>query len=268
MHSLSTPAYLRRIAYDGPTTPSAATLRALHVAHLRAVPFENLDIHLGRPIVLDEARLTEKIVGERRGGFCYELNGAFAGLLEALGFRVTRLSAEVARGDGTFGPDFDHLLLRVDLDEPLLADVGFGDLFLEPLRLTQGVQEQAGRAFRLDREGDHQVLLQCDDGQWSPQYRFTLVPRELRDFASMCHFHQTSPESHFTHKRVCTLATLEGRITLTEERLIVTANGARNETPITGEDEFRRALRDRFGIAIDGANPVRPMIDLGTASSG
>src|SRR5919199_4974405 len=110
-------AYLERINYHGPLDPSAETLRELHVAHLLAVPFENLNIGMGWPIVLDESALFDKIVVQRRGGFCYELNGLFAALLRALGFHVTMLSAAVARRDGSFGPDFDHMALLVTLEE-------------------------------------------------------------------------------------------------------------------------------------------------------
>ena len=107
-------AYLSRIGYRGTLEPSAATLHALQQAHLLAVPFENLDIHLGRPIVLDQTALFDKIVARRRGGFCYELNGLFAVLLRELGFEVTLLSAGVARASGGFGPEYDHLTLLVD----------------------------------------------------------------------------------------------------------------------------------------------------------
>jgi N-hydroxyarylamine O-acetyltransferase len=107
------PAYLQRLNYTGPLTSSAETLRALHQAHLLAVPFENLDIPLGRPIIPEEAALFRKIVEEGRGGFCYELNGLFAALLRELGFKVTLLSARVARAEGGFGPEFDHLTLLV-----------------------------------------------------------------------------------------------------------------------------------------------------------
>ena len=134
-------AYLARIGFLGPTPHSAETLRALHVSHMRTVPFENLDIWLGRPIVCDQERFLHKIINLRRGGFCYELNGAFAALLRALGFSVTLLSGRVAREDGTASPEFDHLALRVDLEEPWLADVGFGDSFLEPLRLKPDVEQ-------------------------------------------------------------------------------------------------------------------------------
>jgi len=106
-------AYLDRIDYRGPLEPTAETLQALQVAHLLAVPVENLNIGMGWPIVLDQEALFEKIVVRRRGGFCYELNGLFAALLRALGFEVTMLSAGVARAAGGFGPEFDHLTLLV-----------------------------------------------------------------------------------------------------------------------------------------------------------
>src|ERR1041384_7192098 len=114
-------AYLKRINYNGPRTPTAETLRALQVAHLRTAPFENLSIHAGEPIVLDEDALFTKIVDGRRGGFCYELNGLFAGLLRALGFDVAMLSAGVGRAAGGFSPGFDHMTLMVTLAERWLV---------------------------------------------------------------------------------------------------------------------------------------------------
>jgi N-hydroxyarylamine O-acetyltransferase len=190
-------AYLRRIRYTEPLLPgirrpsidhpSIDLLRSLHRAHLFAVPFENLDISPGREIVCDEARILYKIVNEHRGGFCYELNGAFAALLRALGFRVTLLSGRVARRDGSHSPEFDHLTLCVDLVEPWLADVGFGDCFLEPLRLEPGIEQpQNGRIYRLTSgttpiEGafDLEVMVKAE---WKKEYSFTLQPRARQLF--------------------------------------------------------------------------------------
>jgi N-hydroxyarylamine O-acetyltransferase len=125
-------AYLERIGYRGPTRPSVEVLQRLHTRRLLSVLFENLDIHLDRPIVLSEVAFFDKINEHRRGGFRYELNGFFATLLEGLGFRVSMLSARVARKDGGFSPDFDHMTLLVRLKERWLADVGFRDLFTGP----------------------------------------------------------------------------------------------------------------------------------------
>ena len=154
---MDTAAYLARIGYSGPLDADAQTLRALQRAHLLTVPFENLDIARKREIVVDQERSAAKIVGERRGGFCYELNGAFAALLQSLGFRVTLLSARVPRKDGSDGPEYDHLALRVDLEQPWLADVGFGDSFLTPLLLEMDTEQKQedGRVFRIiRRHGD------------------------------------------------------------------------------------------------------------------
>ncbi len=246
-------AYLARIGYSGPADRSPETLRQLHVAHLYTVPFENLDIHLGRKISCDVERFLRKIIEFRRGGFCYELNGAFAFLLEELGFRITLLSARVAREDGTASSEFDHLVLRVDLDEPWLADVGFGDSFLEPLRLEMEEEqsESSGRTYRIIKVGDVRILQRkLDDGAWKPQYQFTVQPRQLAEFEPRCQYQQTSPESHFTHQRICTLATPEGRITLSDLMWIQTIHGQRRERLLRDEEEWRRVLRKDFGITL------------------
>lgn len=245
-------AYLDRIRYDGPRTPSAETLRRLHVAHLRTVPFENLSIHWGEPIVLDDGALFEKIVTRRRGGFCYELNGLFAALLRELGFPVAMLSAGVARPDGTFSPEFDHMALQVDLEERWLADVGFGESFREPLRLDSRAEQVEGRvAYRIDPSGDGRLILarRGEDGTWKPEYRFGLRPYVYADYAEMCRFHQTSPDSHFTRNRICSLATPDGRVSLSGMKLITTRDGHREERELADDQEYAEALGRYFGIA-------------------
>jgi N-hydroxyarylamine O-acetyltransferase len=257
-------AYLDRISYRGPLEPTAATLRGLHRAHMLAVPFENLDIHLSQPIVLDQASLFDKIVRRRRGGFCYELNGLFAALLRQLGFDVTLLAAGVSRGDGQFGPEFDHLTLLVRPPRQngaaeagsFLADVGFGDSFREPLVFAEGVEQPQGdRSYRLERKpgssGERWTLHERSGGKWSPQYRFALTPRQLTQYAEMCLYHQTSPDSHFTRRQTCSLATPAGRVTLSDMRLIVTEHGVRTEHALSSADEHRSMLREHFGIDLD-----------------
>ena len=292
-------AYLTRIGYTGPRTPDATTLAALHHAHILAVPFENLDIGLGRPITLDLPSRYAKIVTRRRGGFCYELNGLFAWLLQQLGYGVTLLSAGVYGGDGAPGPDYDHLTLLVRCPgdpTPWLADVGFGEGFREPLRLdVADAQTRHGRQYRLaphpgphpgphpnplpegegeevrplspwersgeglhvsplapwERSGEGGRWLYCEGdraGGWTPRYWFTLTPRRFADFAAMCQWQQTSPESHFTRRRVCSLATPEGRVTLADMTLIVTERGERHETPVADAAEYHHLLRERFGV--------------------
>jgi len=244
-------AYLARIGYCGSLTPTAETLRQLQVAHLLSVPFENLSIHAQQPVVLEDDALFAKIVERRRGGFCYEVNGLFAALLRALGFNVAMISAGVARGDGTFGPPFDHMALLVTLDERWLVDVGFGDSFLEPLRLDlREAQVQGERAYRIDTEGDVFTLMQLDaakDG-WQPRYRFTDQIYSYPDYAGMCQYHQRSPQSTFPQRRICSLATPDGRVTLSGMQLIITRHGVREERLVADETEYAALLGQYFGI--------------------
>jgi len=259
--------YLDRIHFPAQASsdfpqPSLQTLRALHEAHLLAVPFENLSIHYGQPIILQEDALFNKIVRQRRGGVCYELNGLFAWLLRQLGFQVTLLSAGVANDSGNFSPEFDHLTLLVhQLDgADWLADVGFGDSFRQPLRFEAEVEhaEADGRKYRLQRKDDESeehtkceywILQQFRDEKWESQYRFTLRLHQLTDFTERCHYQQTSPESHFTQKRICSLATPTGRISLSDLRLITTIDGKREERVLQPE-EYEGMLAEMFGVVL------------------
>jgi N-hydroxyarylamine O-acetyltransferase len=244
-------AYLERINVPGPVTADAAGIRMLHRAHQLAVPFENLSIHLGEHIALDEAGLVEKIVRNRRGGFCYELNGAFALLLEALGARVTRFAARVHDGC-KFSPPFDHLALAVrpaDGSGPWLADVGFGSHSVYPLLLASRIEQQdpGGRFLLADAsDGDVDVL---KDGL--PQYRIEQRPRQLGDFIPTCWWQQTSPSSHFTHSTICSRLTEDGRISVSERTLIRTVSGVRTEEQLAGDDALLAAYRDHFGVVLD-----------------
>jgi N-hydroxyarylamine O-acetyltransferase len=237
-------AYLRRIGLV-PAAAAAPTLDELQLAHLVAVPFENLSIHAGEVIQLDAGWLHDKIVTRRRGGFCYELNGLFAELLLALGHRVDRLAARVYGDDGALGIPFDHMCLRVD--DVWLVDVGFGDSFIRPLRLDdRGAQHDGRRAFRITDVGPDARILE-DAG--TPAFRFTLAPFTLAEFAPGCTYHTTSPDSHFTQRRVVSRLTPDGRLTLRDDRLITTdAAGAKTETPIADRDAWRALARERFGL--------------------
>jgi N-hydroxyarylamine O-acetyltransferase len=244
--------YLRRIGAERPPEPDAEALARLHQAHLLAVPFENLSIGWGEPIDLDPALFFRKVVEERRGGGCFELNALFAWALGELGFEVDLLSARVRREGGGFGPDLDHMCLRVRANGvDWLADVGFGDSFRRPLRLAPGVSHPEGRrTYALRGEGAELELSRREaGGPWEPQYRLAPVARRLEEFAAMAEFHQSSPEGPFTRRRLCTVATADGRVTLTDTALVRTAlGGDRVETPIASEAEWDLALRTHFGI--------------------
>jgi N-hydroxyarylamine O-acetyltransferase len=243
-------AYLRRIGADRPQVLDETALAGLHRAHLMTVPFENLSIHLGEAISLADGDLISKIVTRRRGGFCYELNGAFALLLEALGADVVRVAARVY-GNG-LGPPFDHLALVVRLpegNERWLADVGFGSHSSYPLRydIRQEQDDPGGQFMLSDAEyGDLDVL---KDGQ--PQYRIESRERVLADFIPTCWWQQTSPQSHFTQNTVCSRLTANGRITLSGRTLITTSGGRRTEQEMDSDAAVLAAYRDQFGISLD-----------------
>ena len=256
-------AYSARIGVNGPLPPTATTLRRLHHAHMLAVPFENLDIHWGRPIVLEEGRLFEKLVTRHRGGFCYEQNGLFAAVLRKLGFTVDLLEARVGTNSWEDGLPWDHMTLRVTLEERWLVDVGFGDGFREPLLLDEaGPQTREEGTWRVQHDGcEGKHSSRTESGDWKIEYRFRLRPRQLADFTPGCEHHQNSPESHFTQQRVCSLATKTGRITLSDRRLVVTegfparasasdktGDARRQEQDLVDEVEFQQVLRERFGI--------------------
>lgn len=250
-------AYLARIGAERPTSPSEEALRDLQVAHLTAVPFENLSIHLGEPIELREDALFDKIVSRRRGGFCYELNGTFGELLRALGYRVSLLSARVFDGERP-GPPFDHLVLRVDVEEPWLVDVGYGRFCDHPLRLDhEGDQHDPTGVFSMVRHGEYGDIDVVQDG--SLEYRVDPRPYELRDFAPTCWWHQTSPKSHFTRSLACSRRTDDGRVTLSGRTLIETsAAGERKERDLGSDADVLAAYQTYFGMTLDRVPELVP----------
>jgi len=244
-------AYLERIGIaesDRPERPDVDFLRRLHRAHLHTVPFENLSIHLGEDIPLETGALFDKIVTRRRGGYCYEVNGALAALLRSLGYRVSLLAARVHGGPSGFGP-LSHLALRVDIDEPWLVDVGFGRNPELPLRIDErGEQNDVGGVFRIEStdEGDLDVYR---DG--SVLYRIEQRPRELDDFKAAHWYKRTSPESHFTKSPFATLFTDQGIITLAGRRLITTEGTTRREEEFESDEQVLAAYRKHFGLVLD-----------------
>jgi len=243
---------LKRIGYNGPTEPTLDNLRALQNAFLLKVPFENLDIHLGRQIRLSSQSIYKKIISQKRGGFCYECNILFFDLLSRIGFQVEFLSARMVQGN-TVGPEYDHMVLLVHLEHDYLADVGNGQSCREPLRIDgANMATSEGYAYRVGTH-DKGCALYCQqsDAAWSPRFLFTLTSRDQAEFSDMCHYHQTSPNSVFTQQRLVTIATPEGRVTLTDMRLSIAKGAEKQERVATSEDEYFEILNQNFGIVID-----------------
>ena len=245
--------YLKRLGITGPIEPTTENLRLLHSSHLDKVPFENLDILLGKTIELSQPRLYEKIVTDHRGGFCYELNGLFYWLLSSLGYDVSMLAARVYNGT-EFGLTFDHMLLLVrGFEEPLLVDVGFGDSFREPLILNSKMQHQASGSFQLTEDNDGFTINKSKGGaKAEPDITFDLTNYQLSDFEGMCTYQQTSEQSFFKQKSLCTIPTASGRMTISKDRLITSSllTGQKQEKTIESEGELRQLLREHFGISL------------------
>jgi N-hydroxyarylamine O-acetyltransferase len=254
-------AYLSRLGVSPPSAPTWEALVELHRAHLTRVPFENLDIGLGRPIRLDHESLVRKVLTDGRGGYCYELNGLFATLLTTLGFAADLLSARVSTAGGGVTEEFDHLALLVTsplLPRTHLVDVGFGDAFLEPLPLEDGFGRQEGDKTVGLARGDAGTWAYCEDhgSGWEAQYLFSTRPRRLTEFEDRNRWQQTSPESQFTRRRVASRVTEAGRVTLTvspgKRQLITTEDGVRSERDVS-DAEVAGLLERSFGIRLDDA---------------
>ena len=251
VEQLDQDAYLSRIAYKGDLTPTAETLRRLHRAHAAAIPFENLDIVLGRGVSLETDAMQEKLLRHERGGYCFEHNLLFAALLERLGYRVRRLAARVQPGKP--GPR-THMLLIVEADgTKWLADVGFGAALLEPVRFgDDAVSHQGGWTYGLQRGEDGVWLLRSStsDG-WSDLYGFTLEPQRPIDYVVHNYYTATHPDSPFVGQVVAITTTPEVRNTLRGRELTITRPDGFTESRDLAESEFASILQRMFGIVLE-----------------
>jgi len=246
--------YLERIGFHEKALPTTGVLEALQKNHLLRIPFENLDIHYKVPIELPLDRIFEKVVIRRRGGFCYELNGLFYALLDSIGFNVKMISARVFNQDQQiFSPEFDHLAIIAEIDsEEYLVDVGFGEFAFCPLKVELNtIQMDERGSFMIDKH-DHLYykVAKLVGNDWVPEYMFTLKKRGLNEFGEMCYYNQTSPLSHFTQNRFCSLPTKNGRITVTGSKIKITELDRVTELPVSNDAEFVNALREYFHIQI------------------
>lgn len=243
--------YLKRIAVvENDIEPTFENLKLLQRQHLLNVPFENLDIHWKCPILLNTNKFYKKIIGDKRGGFCYELNGLYNELLKEIGYKTKIISARVSSGKD-FGAEYDHLALLTEIDgEEFLTDVGFGDLTADPLLFVLDEEQTDNTGiFKIRKhEGEYFEVIKKNSDEWKSEYIFKNLERDLQEFAGMCNFHQTSPESHFTSGKVCSLMTNDGRKTLTDKKFIETINGEKRETEVNSEDDFYQILKREFSI--------------------
>jgi N-hydroxyarylamine O-acetyltransferase len=243
-------AYFERIGYSGDSSPSRATLDALHLAHATHIPFENLDILLGRPIRLDLESLQAKLVRDRRGGYCFEHNRLFAAVLETLGFDVTMLAARVRFGASSVLPR-THMLLRVDVDgESLLADVGFGifGLFV-PVALDEpGESRQFAWTYRIAREAGLYVPQLHSDGAWADLYAFTLEPQSPADYEMANYYTSTHPSSRFVQGPIAQRSAPDVRRTLRDRDYSEYRGESVTQRTLRDDDELLEVLGDEFEL--------------------
>jgi N-hydroxyarylamine O-acetyltransferase len=250
--------YLARIGYDGPRAATPAALADLHEAHALAIPFENLDIQLGRPIRLAEESLVDKLVTQRRGGYCFEQNGLLAAALEALGFGVVRLAARVRLGATQLLPR-THMLLEVEAGGlPYIADVGFGvDGLYRPIPLHPGEYESAGDHYRIEASDGVYVLSAERAGSWLELYAFTREPHHAVDFELASWYTSTHPQSRFVTTLTAQRLEPGRRSRLRDRELVVTENGQETRAEIASPEELVDVLAHRFGLEFPAGTRFR-----------
>jgi N-hydroxyarylamine O-acetyltransferase len=237
--------------------PALETLQRLQRQALLSLPFENLDIHLGRPILLDHTAIYLKIVVGDRGGFCYELNECFYQCLKALGYDIDRLEGRVVIGGP--GAPFDHQCALVRLDGVRWwVDIGFGDSTLVPLDLDRRDEQTDGRSrFKIEEaEGFFEISRQMEPGKWTKMLKLNSAPQDWDRFADRCQWQQHAPDSAFVRKRVCTRATETGRITLAGNTL-KRVDRKTVETPVE-EDRYTAILAKHFGMTLVAPTWTKP----------
>ncbi|MBI1279441.1 MAG: hypothetical protein GC179_15030 [Anaerolineaceae bacterium] len=243
--------YFKRIQYTGNVKPDLATLTAIHRGHLLHIPYENLDIHRDCPVTTDGEQIYEKIVKRHRGGWCFEMNGLLAWVLQEIGFNVTMLSSFVGREktEPTPAGVGDHLILRVELDQPYLADVGFGNGIFEPIPLSEGSFQQGFLTYKLAQENNRWWFTNQIYG--GPGFDFDLKSHQLSDFAGQSTRLQTSPESGFVKTTVCMRFTPDGGMFILRGAVLrrITAEGAHDQT-IDSRADYERVLNEYFDLKL------------------
>jgi N-hydroxyarylamine O-acetyltransferase len=259
--TLDLAAYLERIGYRGPVEPTRGVLDELHLGHVTKIPFENLDILLGRPIRLDVESLQRKLVRDRRGGYCFEHNTLFAAALEEIGFGVTRLAARVRFG--TRGVTArTHMVLRVEADgEGRLADVGFGaGSILRPMPIDPGREvDQFGWIFRLADEDGTRVLQARRPSGWTDLYAFTFEPQYAVDYELANHYTSTHPSSPFTRTLTAQLSSPKRSLILRGRKLIEETPFGENVSEV-GVDELLGVLAERFTLEFPEGTRFEPIV--------
>ncbi len=247
--SLKLHRYLRRIGYGGPLSATKLTLHNLHRHHALAIPFENIDVQLGTVPSLDHDAIFDKLVVRERGGWCFEMNLLFAWVLRQIGIRADVIGATVNRSKAVEGAAINHVALLVHLDQPYLADVGFGNGFLMPAPLTEGTFNDGRFDFKLTCHGNYWRFYNHRDN--GATYDFSGDPIEQDAIEAANLSLATSDDSPFVQTLVVSRLTDNGVTTLTNTALREYTQAAIHEETAASSEAFARILRDRFALTID-----------------
>lgn len=250
--TLDLPAYLARVKYAGDLGPTAGVLSRLHEAHTTSVPFENLDVYLGKGIRIDLPSIQAKIVQARRGGYCFEQNTLFAAVLEKIGFKVTRLGARVRMGTSRILPR-THMTLKVEADgQSWLCDVGFGWAGLvRPIPFIEGqIFQQGAWQFRFKREGEFWVMESVIGRDWQDQYLLSYEPQLPSDYEMANYMTSTHPESRFVLTVTAQLSGLECRRIVKNREYIINRGGEHTTTRLPDDAALLEVLTREFGIVL------------------
>lgn len=243
--------YLKRMDVNKPVDVGIDSLSWLQSQHMLTIPFENLDVINGVRIPLDVEAYYNKIIPQSRGGFCYELNGLFYWLLGELGYSNYLIACTVQSGEDEWAIEESHASQIVELDQPYLVDVGFGDSARIPLPLNGEEKKDISGSFRvIQLEDDFYHKQKKVDGEWVSSYRFLNKAKQLNEFEEVCNYVQTSPESHFTQGRFITIATPNGRRTLIKNTLTITEDNVKRKEEVE-ESDVQELLEDKFDIMIN-----------------
>lgn len=255
--------YFQRIGYQGPTQPTLALLRQLVYLHTQTIPFENIDVLLGKPVQLEPEAIVNKLVGARRGGYCFEQNGLMQLVLRELGYSVFPLGARVRlrQTDREQFPARTHLFTAVKIDDAYwLVDVGFGALTLTAPLLWQesALQHQSREPRRLVREGKRWFHQAWQQGEWRDVYEFTSEPMHVADQRVANWYTSTHPDSNFTQRLSLALALPDGgRVTLNEKSLRVLRSGQAEQRFRVGQKVLPMILEQHFGIRLTAQECAR-----------
>lgn len=253
-------AYLDRIGFVGRPEPDLATVRRIQRGHLEQIPYENLDVQLGRRVTLEPADAFAKLVTAERGGWCYEMNGVFCWALESVGFRVMPMTGAVLRaqrGDTAIG---NHLALTVELDEPYLVDVGLGDGPSEPIPLREGSYRQGWRTVRLESLAEGWWRFHNHEQAFTGSFDFQRRPADWDLLGRQCHWLQTSPDSRFVQNLVCLRHQSDGVVALVGRVLKRVNQGGIVDQLLESPEAHAEALTAQFGIRLPQAADLWPQI--------